>query len=148
VHLNRRQLIVPAVKRLIRVALLLPFAALAVAGGPVPAELIGIWSTDGAEFRGDAIWKGSALYLDGDGVGALVSGDGTDVLGVRVVLKSYSADTHYINIDLTENGQVVGHEVLVFDPAKKLIFPLRDPKQTYRRHANNVSPQILKALGL
>jgi hypothetical protein len=74
------------------------------AATPLPPELIGIWATSGSQFHGDAVWKGQAIYLNSDGVGAIAGGDGSDVLGVRIAVTSYDATLHVIGLDLTENG--------------------------------------------
>jgi hypothetical protein len=92
--------------------------------------------------------KGSALYLDADGVGAMAGGDGSDVLGVRFVVTSYDPGTHALKVDLTENGKVVASEVMIYDPKQQAIFSAQDPEQRYRRRSNQVSAEIRKALGL
>jgi hypothetical protein len=91
-----KQLLVAAV-----LPLLLSGANAAV---PIPPDLIGVWSSDGAVFRGEAIWNGSAIYLGVDGVGGFVGGNGTDVLGVRFVVTGYNAITHTLSVDMTEYG--------------------------------------------
>lgn len=40
----------------------------------LPDELTGIWTTPSSELRGDALYKGEAIYLDSDGVGAALGG--------------------------------------------------------------------------
>src|SRR5580692_5918560 len=55
---------------------------------------VGIWATDGSEFRGEALIKGQGLYLDVDGIGAMVGGDGSDVLGARIVVTAYNESTN------------------------------------------------------
>jgi hypothetical protein len=123
-------------------------STVARAATPIPSELVGIWTTHGAELKGEAIWNGSAVYLDADGVGGLVGGDGREVLGVRFVVTSYDAGTRRLNIDLTESGKVIASEVLVYDPAEQVIFLAKDAKTRYYRHAKTVSAEIRKSLGL
>ena len=93
--------------------------------------------------------KGQALYLDDDGVGGFIGGDGRDVLGVRAVLRSYNSKTHALSFDLTENGKVVQSGVtLIYDPAQKVLFSEKSPKELYRRRLEAMSPETRKALGL
>ena len=68
-------------KQLSIVAVLFLVCASSSAAVLIPPELVGIWATDGSQFRGEALMKGSALYLDTDGIGAMVGGDGAEVLG-------------------------------------------------------------------
>lgn len=123
---------------------------LAVAAGAataVPPELTGVWATSGSEFRGDAVWKGQAIYLDTDGVGAFVGGDGSDVLGVRIVVTSYEPESNLIGFDLTENGNVLGHGTLAFDKKDDALVSPKDSRRYYRR-ASQVSATMRKSLGL
>ena len=133
---------------LLFVAILSMTSAGAIAATTIPPELVGIWTTDGADLRGEAIRKGSAIYLDVDGIGGLAGGDGSDVLGVRFVVTSYNATTHELNIDLTESGKVIGSQVLIYDPQAQVIFYPKDAKTHYHRRAKAMSAQIRKGLGL
>ena len=135
-------------KKLWQVGILLALTAVAAAATAPPPELRGIWATDGAEFKGDAIWNGSALYLDSDGVGALVGGDGTDVLGVRVVFVSYNTSTHELTLNLTEYGKVTGSAVMIFMPAEQVLSSPKKPGERYHRRTGVVSAEIRKSLGL
>jgi hypothetical protein len=92
--------------------------------------------------------KGSALYLGADGVGAMVGGDGDDVLGMRFVVTSYDPGTHTLKVDLTEDGKVVTSEVIVYDPKRQIIFSAKDPNQRYHRRSAQLSDEIRKAIGL
>jgi hypothetical protein len=128
-------------------ALPLLLVAAGNAATALPPELTGIWATVGSEFRGDAVWKGQAIYLDTDGVGAAVGGDGTDVLGVRFVVTSYDAASNVIGIDLTEGGKVRAHGMLVFDKSDQALVDTKGSRRYYRR-ASQVSAAIRKELGL
>jgi hypothetical protein len=81
---------------------------------------VGIWATDGSEFRGEALIKGQGLYLDVDGIGAMVGGDGSDVLGARIVVTAYNESTNILNIDITENGKVLSEVAWFTIQFKKL----------------------------
>jgi len=135
-------------KPLLMAALLSWVCASASAGISIPSDLVGIWSTNGSEFRGEAIWNGSALYLDVDGTGAMVGGDGTDVLGVRIVVTAYSSDTHMLSIDITEQGKVIGSDTLTYDPVQQTIVSPKDQNRIYHRHLSTFSAAIRKSLGL
>jgi hypothetical protein len=114
----------------------------------IPPELVGIWATDGSEFRGEAVMNGSAIYLDADGVGAMVGGDGTDVLGVRIAVTAYSSNTHILSIDITEQGKVVARATLTYDPVQKVIISPKDQNRIYHRRLNTLSAAMRKGLGL
>jgi hypothetical protein len=117
------------------------------AGTALPPELTGIWATSGSQFHDDAVWKGQAIYLDTDGVGAIVGGDGSDVLGVRIVVTSYDGASNVVGFDLTENGKVLAHQTLSFDKKDHALVSPNDSLRYYRR-ATQVSAMIRKSLGL
>lgn len=131
--------------------LLAGFAILLVAAAnaaiSLPPELLGIWATRGSEFHGEAVCKGQAIYLDIDGVGAIAGGDGTDVLGVRIVVASYDTASNVIGIDLTESGKVEAHETLAFDKKDQALVDSKGLQRFYRR-STQVSVLIRKGLGL
>ena len=108
---------------------------------------VGIWATDGSEFRGEALIKGQGLYLDVDGIGAMVGGDGSDVLGARIVVTAYNESTNILNIDVTENGKVLFRSSLVYDPVQKAIVSPKDQNRIYHKRLNSLSPDIRKSLG-
>jgi hypothetical protein len=114
----------------------------------IPAELVGIWATDGSVFRGEALTKGQALYLDVDGVGASISGNGSDVLGARFVVTAYDAATHTLNIAVTERGKVLFNGTLIFDPIQKTIVSTKGQNVPYRKRTDGFSPRLRSSLGL
>ncbi|MGA2564055.1 MAG: hypothetical protein ABSF96_10885 [Steroidobacteraceae bacterium] len=135
-------------KQLSIVAVLFLICASSSAAVLIPPELVGIWATDGSQFRGEALIKGSALYLDTDGIGAMVGGDGVDVLGARIAATAYSQDTHLLNIDVTEYGKVVGSITLTYDPLQETIVSPKDQNRLYHRRLNTLSAAMRKSLGL
>jgi hypothetical protein len=136
-------------KQLLVAAVLALFLSNANAAVPIPPDLVGVWSSDGAVFRGEAIWNGSAIYLDVDGVGAFVGGDGTDVLGVRFVITNYNAITHTLSVDLTENGKVLKSADLIYNPERHTISSPADQNRTYHKHSDSISSAMReKGLGL
>jgi hypothetical protein len=117
------------------------------AAAALPPELTGIWAITGSQFHGDAVWKGQAIYLDTDGVGAIVGGDGSDVLGVRIVVTSYDVSSNVIHFDLTEDGKVLQHQTLAFDKKDHALVSPKDSLRYFRR-ASQVSAMMRKSLGL
>jgi len=113
----------------------------------IPSALVGIWETEGSEFRGETLTKGQALYLDTDGIGASVGGDGRAVMGVRIVVISYNPSTNVLTLDLTENGRVVASGSMTYDPSNKLILD-SNSKQRYERHSDSLSVEVRRSLGL
>lgn len=121
--------------------------ATANAATPLPAELLGIWANPGAVFQGDALRRGSAIYLDTDGMGALLGASDIDVLGVMINVTSYDPDSAVIGVDIIDNGKVVGHSTLSFDRKDQALVNA-EGTQRYYRHASEVSAMMRKALGL
>ena len=128
-------------------AIFIFFTACAVAAEKIPPSLVGIWTTEGAEFRGEAIMKGDALYLDSDGVGAFVGGDGRYVIGIRIVVTSYSPNTNILTFDLTEYGKVQANGTVTYDPTQDIILSPRDKKR-YQRRSSSMSAVIRRSIGL
>jgi hypothetical protein len=83
-----------------------------------------------------------------DGIGAMVGGDGSDVLGARIVVTAYNESTNILNIDITENGKVLFRSNLVYDPVQKAIVSPKDQNRIYHKRLNSLSPDIRKSLGL
>lgn len=135
-------------KRLLFAMCIIFFNACAMAATSIPPELEGIWATNGAVFKGEALMNGQALYLDSDGTGASLGGDGKAVIGVRIAVTSYSPTTNTFAFDVTENGKVMHSGMLTYDPTRKIIFAPQDPKQTYERRYPTMSALIRRSIGL
>jgi hypothetical protein len=128
-------------------AILIFLTTCAVAAEPIPPNLVGIWTTEGSEFRGEAIMKGDALYLDTDGIGAFVGGDGRNVMGIRIIVTSYNPSTNILTFDLTEYGKVQANGTVTYDPSKDAIFSPKDNKRF--QHRSNVMSQVIRrSIGL
>lgn len=125
--------------------LFLPRFAIA---GPIPDEIVGIWAATHSEFRGDALLKGNAIYLDSDGVGGLIGGDGTDVLGVRIVVTSFDPATRVLAFKTTEYGKDGPTGTFVYDPTTHSLISEPDGKKFERRKAGPLSMQLRRSLGL
>jgi hypothetical protein len=131
--------------RLVLVGLL--FCTGALAEPQIPEKLLGIWTTDGSTLQGERLISGNALYIDVDGVGAMVSVDGSDVRNSRLVETGYTASDHRLEVDLSGNG-ARGHLTLNYDELQNVIVPADDPGALYHRRKLQMSPNIRQALGL
>jgi len=120
----------------------------AQAATPVPRDIAGVWTTQDSEFNGQALVKGRALYLDTDGIGASVVGNGSEVLGVKLVVTAYNKDTNTLSMEMTESRNVIVHTGMIYDPVKKLLSSKMDPTQKFERRFEEVSAQERSSLGL
>jgi len=130
---------------MIRTALLGCLLVLAVssyAADVIPPYLVGVWATDRAVLRGEALFEGQGVYLDADGVGAIIGGP--PPIGVRVVA-TYDSNTNVIALQMTEHGKTVGNGTLKYDPSRKIIT---DNKVDFHRRFDRFSASTRKALGL
>jgi hypothetical protein len=62
---------------------------------------------------------------------------------VRVVLKSYNLSTHELLLDLTEQGKVIGHAVMIFVPSGQMLFSPKEQNKRYHRRATGDSRSLL-----
>jgi hypothetical protein len=109
----------------------------------IPPDIAGIWATSNSVFRGEALFEGEGLYLDRDGVGAIVGGP--PPIGARIVA-TYDQGTNLISYQITENGKIMRHGSLVYDPARKAIIGMTGT-ELFKRF-DRVSDAIRKSLGL
>jgi hypothetical protein len=131
--------------RLLAIAVLSVSVGYAHAGTLLPPELVGVWATEGSAFKGDALMNGQALYLDTDGIGASIGGDGKAVIGVRIVVTSYNPSTKVLAIDLTEHGKIMAQVVMTYLPSEHVIT---DGRQRYHRRFDAVSAQMRASINL
>lgn|SRR5262245_41011665 len=129
--------------RTVAFACLLIFASTSWAADVIPPHLVGVWATSGAVLRGEALFEGQGVYLDTDGVGAVIGGP--PPIGVRIVA-TYDSATHVIAIQLTEQGKIVGSDAFMYDASRKVIRT--DKGLEFHRRFDRLSPSIRKALGL
>ena len=123
-------------------ALLLAFATMSSAADVLPSHVVGIWATRAAVLRGEALFEGQGLYLDTDGVGAIIAGP--PPIGMRIIA-TYDSATNVIVVQMTEHGKTVGNSAFTYDPTQKLI---RMDKVELHRRFDRLSPTIRKSLGL
>jgi hypothetical protein len=122
--------------------------ASALADPQVPEKLLGVWSTDDSILRGEIRTSGRAIYMDIDGVGAILRVNGKDKVSTRIVVTGYSEKDHRLEIDLTDQGQVQGHLTLNYDEGQNAIVAADDPDSLYHRRKLQMSPATRQALGL
>ncbi len=128
------------------IAVLLAASANAtLAADPIPPQLVGVWATDGAVLKGQALFEGQALYLGADGTGALVGGP--PPIGFRIVAR-FDAQTNQLEFDAYEGTQRGPHSALAVDP-KAGTIDLGAPKhQLLHRRFDSFPEETRKALGL
>ena len=115
---------------------------------PIPPELTGIWSTEATEFRGDVVIKGEAIYLDSDGIGALVSGKAVGIGNIRIVVTMYAADGSSVALDFTKSGKTFDGEILMRDALDPHALVSTRSGARYIRRSDTVSSLTRQELGL
>jgi hypothetical protein len=131
-----------AFERTILLGCLFVLAVSSNAADAIPPYLVGVWATKKAVLRGEALFEGQGLYLDTDGVGAVIGGP--PPIGVRIVA-TYDSSTNVIAVQMTEHGKTVGNATLKYDPSRKIIT---DKQVEFHRRFDRLSPSIRKGLGL
>jgi hypothetical protein len=127
--------------------MVLAFCGLVYADPQIPDKLVGVWTTDGSALQGEELISGKALYIDVDGVGAMVSRGGTGSSRSRIVVTSYNASSQHIEVDVTAGG-TVQHITLNYESAEAVITTPEEQDALYHRRREVVSPDIRKKLGL
>jgi hypothetical protein len=122
--------------------------SIALAEPQVPEKLLGIWTTDDSTLKGETLVSGRAIYVDIDGVGAMVLKRGSDTSVTRMMVTDYAESTHQLEVDMTERGEVTGHLTLNYDESQMALVPADNAANLYHRRALQMSPAIRQALGL
>ena len=111
----------------------------------LPKDLVGVWATDNSTLKEQLLVKGEALYLDANGVGAIVGGPSASAIKV---LASFEQTTGTISFDILEHESVVGHGAAVYNASNGSVS-FGDPTHPlFHRRFEEVSRETLKALGL
>jgi len=135
-------------KKILAPLVLWGFISGAFAATPVPSDLVGIWANVNSKFKGEALVQGSAIYLDSDGIGSAIAGNGRNVVGCRLVVTNFDPEKNVLNFDYTEQGRVIASLEAIYDPIKKVLsFPKND-KEIYERYADTISANTRQSLGL
>jgi hypothetical protein len=88
--------------------------------------------------------EGRAIYLDADGSRPIVCGNGSDVLGVRIVVTLYDAVSSLIGLDLTEGTETYSDTKRLCS-TKKITLSSKKDSHPYYRRANQVSALLRKS---
>ncbi|WP_394778223.1 hypothetical protein [Undibacterium sp.] len=129
-------------------AVLMACAAYAQAAVEIPSDIAGVWASPDAEFKGQALMKGRAIYLDADGNGATIAGDGKNVMGAKLVATGYNPQTNTLSFDMVESRNVIMSAAMKYDPLKKTLYSQKDPAEKYQRRFEEIQPETRKVLGL
>ena len=132
-------------KRLLCSVLLL-FLTTAQADTQIPDKLVGVWTTDGSVLKGEELVSGQALYIDVDGMGAMLSKGPKGLTRSRFAITAYDASTEHIEVNITDDGP--GPITLNYEPAEAAITTPEAESSIYHRHMEVVSPDIRRMLGL
>ncbi|MFZ6647792.1 hypothetical protein ACO0LO_18860 [Undibacterium sp. TJN25] len=135
-------------KYFLSAALLACAACCVQAAVEIPAEIIGVWASPDAEFNGQALKKGRAIYLDVDSNGATIAGDGQNVMGAKLVATGYNPQTNTLSFDMVESRNIIMSAAMKYDPVKKTLYSQKDPADKYQRRFEEVQPEMRKTLGL
>lgn len=114
----------------------------------LPEELTGIWTTPSSEFQCDALLKGEAIYLDSDGVGAALGGNGSDIMGVQLAVVAYDVSTHVGTFQVTEHGKGGPTRVFHYEPSTHSLVTNKDGRAYQQRRQGSLRPGLRKSLGL
>ena len=79
----------------------------------IPAYLVGVWATEDSIMDGSYLFEGSAVYLDSDGVGAIVGGP--PAIGLEIVAK-FKTSSNTILYEMIENDKKVGKGKILYNP--------------------------------
>ena len=108
----------------------------------IPPHLVGVWASDGAVLKGELLFEGTAVYLDGKGVGAVLGGP--PPIGF-IIRSRYNAASNTITFDGLENGKVVLTGSMVYDPATNTLVA---DKKLLRRRFDSIDSSTRKAISL
>ena len=121
------------------------FACVVQAADQIPADLVGVWATDGAVLKGQLLFEGEAMYLGADGVGAIVGGP--PPIGFKIVA-TFNSQTNELGLDAYEGTKRGPHSSFIFDPKSRTI-DLGAPKHDLLHRRFDTFPNETKsALGL
>ncbi len=114
----------------------------------LPIDLVGIWGRPESVFDGGMIKKGGAIYLDADGQGVSAASDGSKVVGVRLIVKSYEPESGKLVIDVKEGALIVGTAEMVYDAQTKQLHSANNATDTYERKIAGLSSDVRRAVDL
>ncbi len=134
-------------KKLLALTALSAFALQAQAV-TLPTDLVGIWGKAESVFDDGLIKKGGAIYLDADGQGVSAASDGSKVVGVRLIVKSYEPESGKLVIDVKEGALIVGTAEMVYDAQTRQLHAANSATEVYERKVAGLSSDVRKAVDL
>ena len=114
----------------------------------LPVDLVGVWGKAESVFDGGLIKKGGAIYLDADGQGVSAASDGSSVVGVRLIVKSYEPESGKLVIDVKEGTLIVGTAEMVYDTQTRQLHSANSASDIYERKIAGLSSDVRKAVDL
>lgn len=75
-------------------------------------------------------------------------GDGSDVLGARIIILAYDASTHVVTFQVTEYGKGGLKGVLHYEPSTHSLISEKDGHTYQQRKQGPLTPGLRKSLGL
>ena len=134
-------------KKLLALTVLSAFALQAQAL-TLPSDLVGVWGNTQSVFDGGVIKKGGAIYLDADGQGVSAASNGTSMVGVRLIVKSYEQQSGKLVIDVKEGALIVGTAEMMYDAQTKQLHMVGKTDDVYERKVAGLSSDVRKAVDL
>lgn len=131
-----------------RLALLYGMASLvssARAGDHFPEFLVGVWTPDDAEFQGEQLIKGSAIYLSPSGRGAIIGGP--PPIGFRIE-SEFDPATNRLDLQAFDGNRKGPLITAKYDPLLQLLVREEAPLNPLKRRAKTLPQALLKKLGL
>ena len=115
----------------------------------LPADLIGVWATEGAVLDEGALYEGVAIYVFSDGRGAIVAGP--PPIGLEVAL-SYEVETgllRYTYEETESDGSIEsGAGEFLYDREKNVLRTTGAEEAVLLRDRAEVSLELEEALGM
>lgn len=121
------------------------FVSAAASADEIPPELIGVWATDGAVFKGQLLFEGQAIYLGADGIGAIVGGP--PPVGLKIIA-TFNAQKSTVEFDTYDGQQRGPHGSFIFDQKSKTIDSGAPKHDQLRRIFEIFTNETKHALGL
>ena len=112
----------------------------------IPAYLVGEWASEDAAFENGAIAKGSALYLEADGTGALIGAP--PPIGMRITARFDSAAALLNAKMLGDGGEAMGEQRFRYDGTARTLQMLDadEGPVTFRRRQDSVPDYIRRMM--
>jgi hypothetical protein len=130
---------------LVNLITLLLVSASACAADVIPPQLVGVWATEQSLLKGPYLLEGQAMYLDADGIGAMVGGP--PPIGFKIVA-TFDPSTNTIEFDAYEGKQRGPHGSLRYDPRQNTVDSGAPEHRPMSRRFDRVTEEVKRGLGL